>query len=92
MTAIDHTQSPQDHPQPHFFGITVNGKPVSIAGPKTTGRLIKEAAIAAHVPIQLDFILSEEFPNRKTKLVRDEDEVSIHEGSAFVALENDDNS
>jgi hypothetical protein len=95
MTALDASQDanePKDHPQPHLFTITVNGKPVSIAGPKTTGRLIKEAAIVAGLPIQLDFILSEELPNRKTRLVRDDDKVSIHEGSAFVALANDDNS
>jgi hypothetical protein len=82
----------EPHPQPHLFTITVNGSPVAIAGPKTTGLLIKEAAITAGAPIQLDFILSEEFPNRKTQLVRDDQEVSIHEGSAFVALRNDDNS
>lgn len=80
------------HLQPHMFSITVNGMAVAIAGPKTTGLLIKKAAIAAGVPIQLDFILSEELPNRKTRLVRDGDEVSLHEGSAFVALQNDDNS
>jgi hypothetical protein len=92
MTPIDRNASRAEHPQPHFFTITVNGTPVSIAGPKTTGRAIKEAAIAAGVPIQLDFILSEELPNRKTRLIRDDDEVSIHEGSSFVALANDDNS
>jgi hypothetical protein len=80
------------HPQPHLFSISVNGVTVVIAGPKTTGLQIKQAAIAAGVPIQLDFILSEELPNRKTRLVRDGDEVSLHVGSAFVALQNDDNS
>lgn len=92
MTAIDRNTTHGEHPQPHVFAITVNGMPVSIIGPKTTGRAVKEAAIAAGVPIQLDFILSEELPNRKTRLVRDDDEVSIHEGSEFVALANDDNS
>ena len=91
MIEANHT-APHPHPHPHVFTITVNGRPVSIAGPKTTGRAIKEATIAAGVPIQLDFILSEELPNRKTRLVRDDVEVSIHEGSAFVALANDDNS
>lgn len=92
MIEIDRKANPREHPQPHLFTITVNGRPVSIRGPKTTGRAIKEAAIAAGVPIQMDFILSEELPNRKTRLVRDEDEISIHEGSAFIALANDDNS
>jgi hypothetical protein len=84
--------SANTHPQPHLFSITVNGMPVSIAGPKTTGHLIKEAAMAAGVPIQPDFILSEELANRRTRPVRDDEEVSLHEGAAFVALHNDDNS
>lgn len=92
MTAIETSKAPNAHPQPHLFTVTVNGVAVSLAGPKTTGRQIKQAAIDAGVPIQLDFILSEELPNRKTRLIRDDDPVSIHEGSAFVALENDDNS
>jgi len=89
---FDTSKTAKEHPQLHLFTITMNGSPVSLSGPKTTGRLIKKAAIDAGVPIQLDFILSEELPNRKTRLVRDDEEVSIHEGSAFIALQNDDNS
>jgi len=92
MTTFETSETPKHHPQPHLFTVTVNGSHVSLSGPKTTGRLIKQAAIDAGVPIQLDFILSEELANRKTRLVRDDEEVSIHEGSAFVALQNDDNS
>ena len=92
MTASETSKATVQHPQPHLFTITVNGSSISIAGPKTTGRQIKHAAIEAGVPIQIDFILSEELPNRKTRLVRDDEEVSIHEREAFVALENDDNS
>ena len=92
MSTIDSTATFAEHPQPHHFKITVNGTRVSIAGPKTTGRLVKEAAIGAGVPIELDFILSEELQNRKTRLVRDDQEISIHEGLAFVALADDDSS
>jgi hypothetical protein len=92
MSDFDSTATLAEHPRPHLFTITVNGKRVSIAGPETTGRLIKEAAIGAGVPIELDFILSEELPHRKTRLVRDGQEISIHEGLAFVALADDDSS
>src|SRR4051794_24182342 len=68
MTASETSKATVQHPQPHLFTITVNGSPVSVAGPKTTGRQIKQAAIDGGVPIQLDFILSEELPNRKTRL------------------------
>jgi hypothetical protein len=72
--------------------IAVNGKTVHLAGPRTTGLAIKEAAIAQGVAIQLDFVLSEEIGPKKTRLVRDADEVTIHPGSKFVAIPNDDNS
>ncbi len=79
-------------PQTHPVEITVNGRPVTVAGPRTTGLAIKEAAIAQGVPIQLDFILNEEIGPKKTRLVRDGDEVTIHPHSKFVAIPNDDNS
>lgn len=94
MTTQDMPTSPaaQPHPQPHIVEITVNGKTVRLAGPRTTGLAIKEAAIAQGVAIQLDFILSEEIGPKKTRLVRDTDDVTIHPGSKFVAIPNDDNS
>jgi hypothetical protein len=86
------TPATKDHPQPHLFTVTVNRLPVSIAGPKTNGLAVKEAAIAQGVPIQRDFILSLELPNGNTRLVRDTDEVSLNENMKFVAVANDDNS
>ena len=76
----------KDHPQPHLFTITVNQLPVSIAGPKTTGLAVKEAALAQGVPIQLDFILSLELPNGRTRLVRDDDEVSLNENTMSILV------
>lgn len=81
-----------DHPKPHLFTITVNRLPVSIEGPKTTGLAVKDAAIAQGVPIQLDFILSLELPNSRTRLVRDNEEISLNENMKFIAVANDDNS
>lgn len=76
----------------HLVTITVNEKPVEIAGPKATGVEIKQAAIAQGVKIDLSFVLSEEFPNRKTKIVGDTDEVTVNKNSVFVAVAPDDNS
>ena len=72
--------------------ITVNGKTVKVQGPKTAGLEIKKAAIAQRVSIQLDFILSEEIGDRRTKVIGDDDEVTVHPHSKFLAVAPDDNS
>ncbi|MCX6071143.1 MAG: multiubiquitin domain-containing protein [Chloroflexi bacterium] len=76
----------------HVVTITVNEQPVKITGPKATGRQIKQAAIDQEVKIELSFVLSEEMPNRRTQIVGDNDEVTVHPGSKFVAVAPDDNS
>jgi hypothetical protein len=76
----------------HLVTITVNEKPVEIEGPKATGLEIKQAAIAQGVKIELSFVLSEELPNRKTKIVGDTDVVTVTKHSRFVAVAPDDNS
>ena len=78
--------------QTHLVTITVNEKPVMITGPKATGLQIKEAAISQHVEIKLDFVLSEELGDRRTRVVGDNEEITVHEHSRFVAIPNDDNS
>lgn len=79
-------------PQTHTVEISVNGHPVQIEGPRVTGLQIKETAIAQGVPIQVDFILSEELPNHQTKIIGDSDIVTVHPHSKFLAIANDDNS
>ncbi len=76
----------------HLVEITVNTNPVSIEGPKATGLQIKEAAIAQGDQIQLDFVLYEELGGGRTKTVGDGDTVTVHKGSTFTAIANDDNS
>ena len=80
------------HPPVHKVQITVNERPVTVAGPHATGLAIKEAAIAQGLPIKLDFVLSQEFPGRKTKLIRDDEVVTVTPESRFSAIPNDDNS
>jgi len=72
--------------------ILVNEHQVRITGPKATGLQIKEAAIAQGVKIALDFVLSLELGNRKARVVRDEETVTLHHDEQFVANPPDDNS
>jgi hypothetical protein len=76
----------------HEVVITVNEKPVTVTGPKITGLQIKEAAIAQGVQIGLDFQLSEELPNGRTRIVGDADTVTVNKNSRFDAVAGDDNS
>ena len=91
MTAAADTMA-EGHPHPHQIEIKVNKKEVSVLGPETTGLKIKEAAIAAHVPIELSFQLSEKLPDHETRVIGDNEPVKVHEGSQFVAVAGDDNS
>jgi hypothetical protein len=72
--------------------ITVNKKPVNIAGPRVTGLQIKEAAIAHGMAIQPSFQLSQELSDRQRRIVGDNDVVTVHKGSKFYAVAGDDNS
>jgi hypothetical protein len=72
--------------------VTVNGRPVTLPGHRVSGLQIKQAAVEQGVPIQLDFVLSEELGDHRTKIVGDTDIVSVLDRSRFVAIPPDDNS
>ena len=72
--------------------VTVNEKPVVLDGAKQTGGSVKKAAIEQDVQIKEDFVLSIELDGGKTQLVGDDDEIEVHDGERFLAIENDDNS
>ena len=74
------------------FEVTVNDKPVVLEGAKQTGASVKKTAIEQDVNIKEDFVLSIELGGGKTKLVGDKEEIVVHEGERFLAIENDDNS
>lgn len=57
-----------------------------------TGLEIKQAAIAQGVPIQIDFVLSEELANGRTQIVGDNETVTVNKRSKFHAVSPDDNS
>ena len=72
--------------------VTVNDKPVVLDGAKQTGASIKKAAIEQDVQIKEDFVLSIELGGGRTKLVGDDEQIQVHDGERFLAIENDDNS
>jgi len=72
--------------------VTVNRKTVVVEAPKQTGLSVKQAAISQGVQIELSFQLSLELGDHKTKIIGDSDEVTVHKGSAFIAVAPDDNS
>jgi Multiubiquitin len=76
----------------HLTTMTVNERPVEIDGPRVTGLAIKEAAIAAGLPIGLDFLLTEEEANGRAKVIGDTDVVTVNKNSRFDAVAGDDNS
>ena len=72
--------------------IKVNNKPVMVHGREQTGLQIKEAAIAAGVRIQLDFVLSEELHDGRSRIIGDDQRVDVKPETCFEAIPNDDHS
>ena len=74
------------------FQIKVNNKEVVLHSSDQTGLKIKQAAIAAGVRIQLDFVLSEELPHGRSRIVGDDQRLHVEPGACFEAIPNDDHS
>jgi hypothetical protein len=72
--------------------ITVNDQFVVVTSHDVTGLQIKEAAIAAGVAIQLDFVLSEVLPNSEQRIIPDDRRLGVKTGDQFWAIPGDDNS
>jgi len=79
-------------PKPEEVRITVNEQFVVMSDKHQTGASIKAAAIAADVPIQPDFVMSEVRPNGEQKVVPDDKKVTLKDGDSFWAIPGDDNS
>lgn len=72
--------------------ITVNDKPVRLTEHRLDGAQIKATAIAQHVPIQQDFVLSRVLPGGKQEIIPDGKEIDVRQGEEFWAIPGDDNS
>lgn len=91
MSPTETTAAVDDRPA-STITIKVNDEPVTLTDPHQTGASIKAAAIAAGVPIQPDFDLSEVLPNGKQKPITDDKKVDVKDGDQFWAIPGDDNS
>lgn len=97
MTEQTDTSSESDTPESdrardRTVSVTVNDQAVVLEDRRQTGAEIKSAAIAAGVPIQHDFVLSEVRPNGKQRIIADDEHVKVKDGDAFWAIPGDDNS
>ena len=81
-----------DHLGRDLVKVFVNNREVLMPKIKLTGYEIKELAIAENVPIKIDFVLFEDFPNGKQETIPDQKHVQIHEHQRFEAIDNDDHS
>ena len=70
--------------------VTVNNHKVKIHTP-ATGREIKQAAIDAGVPIELDFDLELE-KGDETLPIGDNQKIDLQDGDKFTAADGDDNA
>lgn len=89
--ATDGSAEARDKKDDHVR-ITVNGKFVVLPDKHATGESIKQAAIAAGVEIQMDFVLSEVLPNGEQKIIPNDKHVTVKDGDEFWAIPGDDNS
>jgi hypothetical protein len=92
MSIAANSENEAPDPGRHEVRITVNGQFVVLAKHHVTGLEIKEAAIAAGVPIQPDFVLSEVLPSGEQRIIPDDHEVEVKTGDEFWAIPGDDNS
>jgi hypothetical protein len=72
--------------------ITVNHVIVVLHKARVTGAEIKEAAIAAGVPIDLTFKVSMEGKKGAWQIIGDNEPVKVKDGAVFRAVASDDNS
>lgn len=89
---VEQERSPGKPAGPPLVEITVNEQTVPIHGPRVTGSEILEAAVRAGVSVQLDFVLTIEESNGKTRVIGPNDPVTVNKNSRFLAVAPDDNS
>lgn len=84
----DHGDKDNKGPKQHPVTIKVNNQSVTMPDKHATGLGIKEAAIAAGVEMQLEWVLSDE----KERIITDDKKVTLKDGDDFWVVPGDDNS
>jgi len=69
----------------HLLTVSVNEHPVKLLGHTATGVEIKTAAIEQGVHIHLSFVLEEELPDGKRRVIEDDERIEVRDALRFVA-------
>ena len=72
--------------------VTVNTRPVPLPDRSVTGLQIKQAAIAAGLPIDVGFVLLIDEHDGRDRVVGDDEAIKVNKNSTFTAIAPDDNS
>lgn len=72
--------------------VTVNTHPVPLPDRSVTGLQVKQAAIAAGLPIDPGFVLLVDEEDGRDRVVGDDEVVKVNKNSTFTAIAPDDNS
>jgi hypothetical protein len=72
--------------------VTVNTRPVPLPDRSVTGMQIKQAAIAAGLPIDAGFVLLVDEHDGRDRVVGDDEVIKVNKNSTFTAIAPDDNS
>lgn len=91
MTSPHDTTGEHKRDHPETVTVHVNERPVVVSSSNSTGREIKDAAIRAGLPVDREFVLSEE-RKQGPKIIGDADHVHVDDDSRFLMVPPDDNS
>jgi hypothetical protein len=72
--------------------VMVNTRPVPLPDRSVTGLQIKQAAIAAGLPIDQGFVLLVDEDDGRDRVIGDDEVVKVNKHSTFTAIAPDDNS
>ncbi len=92
MTSTESSMTPDRPERPVPVTIIVNNKPVKLRESRTSGLVIKKAAIAQGVAIELDFQLAMILDDGRHQIIGDDETIRVSRGTKFVATAHDDNS
>ena len=72
--------------------VTVNTRPVTLPDRSLTGLQIKQAAMAAGLPIDAGFVLLVDEDHGRDRVVGDDEVIKVNKNSTFTVIAPDDNS
>jgi hypothetical protein len=88
MMATVEQKDEHGHEKPKKVTVSVNGTDVAVLQ-KVTGEQLKQAAIAAGVPIQADFILYKK-DGTNYEPILDDKQITVHKAEQFRCVASDD--